>query len=91
MAEEYRTLCLRRAVLENVLIGLHVTRGDKLEKPVSNRSYRYAAYRQFTWWVYERLGKGNRRVIPSCVLTNIRKTFPEENGVYVPYRDGSRD
>ena len=37
------------AVLYNVLTGLHDSRGDYLEKITSNRSYRYAAYKQFTW------------------------------------------
>ena len=55
------------------------------------RSLRYAAYRQFTWWVYERLGKGNRRVIPSCVLWKIRNSFEESDDIYVPYCEGNRD
>ena len=37
------------------------------------------------WSVYKKLGKGNRRVIPSCVLWKIRETFPEENGSYTRF------
>ena len=48
-ATEFQTLCLNKAVLENVLVGLHDSRGDPIEKKTSNRSYRYAAYKQFTW------------------------------------------
>ena len=55
------------------------------------RSYRYSSYRQFIWWVFDRLGKKNRRVVPSCVLWKIRNFFPEENGVYVNYEDGKKD
>ena len=44
------------------------------------RSYRYSSYQQFIRWVFDRLGKKNRRVIPSCVLWKIRNIFPEENG-----------
>ncbi|XP_061190502.1 uncharacterized protein LOC133198423 [Saccostrea echinata] len=40
--------------------------------------YRYFAYRKFVRWVYQRLGKKNRRILPSCVVTKIRKTFPSQ-------------
>lgn len=89
--EEFQTLCLNKAVLENVLTGLHDSRGDHLEKDITNRSYRYAAYKQFTWWVYKRLGKGNRRVIPSCALWVIRNMYPELNENYVLYNEGDKD
>ena len=55
------------------------------------RSLRYAAYRQFNWWIYTHLGKGNRRVIPSCVLWSIRSCFEEQDGVYVLYSEGAKD
>ena len=36
-AEEFRTLCINKPVLDNVLTGLHDSRGDYLEKITSNR------------------------------------------------------
>ena len=36
-AEEFRTLCINKAVLDNVLTGVHDSRGDYLEKINSNR------------------------------------------------------
>ncbi len=42
---------------------------------------RLAAYRQFTIWVYDRLGKHNRQVIPACVVNKIRQTFPRAEQV----------
>ena len=36
------------------------------------RSFRYAAYRQFTWWVHGHLGRKIRGVIPSCAVKKIR-------------------
>lgn len=89
--DEFRTLCLNKFVLENVLVGLHNSRGDFLENNISNRSFRFASYKQFTLWIYKYLGKGNRRVIPSCVLWRIRSKFPEPNGIYVLYREGAKD
>ena len=52
------------------------------------KTYRYASYRQFTWWVDNRIGKGVRRVIPSCVIKRIREENPSPDGLYVGYKDG---
>ena len=76
-------------MLENVLTGLHDSRGDYLEKD-TNRSYRYVTYKQFTWWVYKRLGKGNRRVIPSCASWAIITMYPELDNNYVLYNEGEK-
>ena len=52
-------------------------------------SYRYAAYRQFCWFIHSRLGKGVRRVIPSCVISKIRERYPSEDGIYTGFKEGS--
>eukprot|EP00111_Clytia_hemisphaerica_P007238 TCONS_00021017-protein len=70
---------------------LDETNRDLLEEIPSNRSLRYAAYRKFSWWVFKRLGKNNRRVIPSCVLSKIRSTFPDPEGKYTKYKEGEKD
>ncbi|XP_067045503.1 P2X purinoceptor 7-like [Acropora muricata] len=66
----FNTVCLRREVLETAIVGL---------------SQRYAAYRQFTWWVHDRLGKYVRRVIPACVVKEIRAAFPDSQGNYTGF------
>ena len=38
-AEEFQILCINKVVLENVLTGLHNSRGDYLEKDTTNQSY----------------------------------------------------
>ena len=88
---EYSKLCLEPIVLKNVLVGFHETKGDPLEQNVTNKSMRFAAYKQFIWWIFQRLGKGNRRVIPACVLWKIRNRFPEGNGKYKLYSEGEKD
>lgn len=90
-SKDFDTLCCNETVLKNVLTGLHETKGDHLEKIPSNRSLRFAAYKQFIWWVFNYLGKGERRVIPSCGLWRIRTLFPEADLKYVNYSDGSKD
>ena len=89
-SKDFETLCTNKTVLENVLVGLHKARGEYLEENTSNRSFRYAAYRQFIRWVFKRLGKGNRRVIPSCALWKIEH-FPEPDEEYVEYSEGNKD
>ena len=54
---------------------------------VPAKAYRYAAYRNFTYFVHTRLGKGVRRRIPACVIRRIREQFPAPDGMYVGYKD----
>ena len=90
-SKDFETLCTNKTVLENVLVGLHEARDKYLEENTSNRSFRYAAYRQFIRWVFKRLSKGNRRVIPSRALWKIREHFPEPDEEYVEYSEGNKD
>lgn len=53
----------------------------------SNRSLRKAAYRQYVLWRYGKLGRGNRRVVPSCIVLCIREQYPSPNGLYMGYRE----
>ena len=55
------------------------------------RTFRLAAYRQFTWWTHNRLGHRVRRVIPSCVVMAIRRKFPDVEGHYVGFREVNDD
>ena len=50
------------------------------------RAYRLAAYRQFVHWTYSRLGRGIRKVIPSCVVAAVRHEFPEADGIYTGFK-----
>ena len=51
------------------------------------RTWRLAAYRQFTWWAHGALRKKNRRVIPACVVKAIRHEFPDETGQYAGFKE----
>ena len=53
------------------------------------RLLRLAAYRQFTHWTHEKLGRGVRVVIPLCVVSAVRRAFPEESGHYVAFKDAN--
>ena len=54
-------------------------------------SQRGKKFKQFIWWVFKHLGKGNRRVIPLCVLWKIKEYFPEPDADYVNYSGGKKD
>lgn len=51
--------------------------------------YRLVAYRVILEWALkgELLGKGNRRVLPSCVVTTIRNKYPSPTGQYVGFKE----
>ena len=53
------------------------------------RHYPYAAYRQYVWLIYRRLGRRHRKIIPSYVVSIIRKEFPEADGNYTGFKDPS--
>ncbi|KAK7885888.1 hypothetical protein WMY93_025509 [Mugilogobius chulae] len=83
----FYAVCLNPDVLWAALVSLHDRRSSGLpaRTQVSNRSYRYAAYRQFTWWMHGWLGKRVRRVIPACAVNHIRLAYPENSGTYTGY------
>ena len=58
---------------------------------LSFRNYRYDSYKQFTWWIHSKLGKGVWKVIPSCVVWSIRKNYPSENGVYTDFKQAENN
>ena len=47
------------------------------------------AYRLFLCWVRrgQPLGKKKRVVLPLCVVSKIRKTFPDPGGIYEGFHD----
>ncbi|KAL9972501.1 hypothetical protein ACROYT_G018816 [Oculina patagonica] len=85
--EEFTVVCLTRAVLRTAIVGFHYLNSTPVPSPMQNRNYRYAAYRQYVWWIYQRLGRKQRRVIPSCVVSAIRREFPEATGNYTGFKD----
>ncbi|XP_052677864.1 P2X purinoceptor 7-like [Crassostrea angulata] len=78
MHEAFQVNCLNHHVLELSFyeyLDYNGPIGD--EEPV-HELYRYIAYRRYTRWLWHRLGKKTRKVIPSCVVSAIRTRFPSD-------------
>ncbi|XP_075536997.1 P2X purinoceptor 7-like [Dermacentor variabilis] len=68
--------CLNVHALEVAYYTLREDRPSLVNAPDIHTRYRYTAYRQFVRWIWIWLGRRNRRVLPSCVVSEIRNAFP---------------
>ena len=51
-------------------------------KLCKNNNYRHNAYRYYIYFKIGLLGCGVRKVIPSCVVLEVRRRWPDPNGLY---------
>lgn len=77
-------LCLDADVLELCIRNRADIRNDREDNSAS--SFRKAAYRQYILEKYGRLGRGNRKVAPSCVVLSVRRHYPSPTGIYMGFR-----
>ena len=84
-SSRFTKLCLDTDVLELCIRNAGDIRNDREDN--STRALRKAAYRQFILARHGHLGKGNRKVCPSCVALKIRERFPSITGIYMRYRE----
>jgi hypothetical protein len=57
----------------------------------TNNIARKEIYRFFSNAMHGVLGKGKRRELPACVLTRVRKYYPEKDGNYMGYKEKAAD
>ena len=79
-------VCLSKPELDTALSVFNRFRGHSIEN-IDNKSYRFAGYKQYIFWVYNYLGKGVRKVIPSCAVSKIWNEFKSENNLYVRFAE----
>ena len=83
-------ICLEKPVLHVPLSALNYLRSDSMEN-LDNSSYRFAGYKQLTFWVHNYLGKGAHKVIPSCTVWKKQNEYKTDNDVYVPFIKSKED
>lgn len=81
--ELFQNLCIDRHVLELAIRARCDIRVEPLDFSMS--SFCKAAYRQFILWEHGYLGKGNRRIIPSCAVKKVREQYPAPDNVYMGF------
>lgn len=84
--KRFRDVCLNRTVLDVSLIqrGKSAPAGSSSE--ARKRALRHAAYFLFAVMTWREQAKNNRRILPSCVLSAIRRKFPSADGTYTGFK-----
>ena len=69
---QFECVCLNPAVLKTALISyINESKSSKIKGTFDNKNMRYGGYKQYTYWIHNKLGKGVCRVIPIvCRLGN---------------------
>ncbi|XP_063407908.1 P2X purinoceptor 7-like [Mytilus trossulus] len=70
--------CLNRHVLQVSMYAYMEHIGPFDDNEPINEKYRFMAYRRFVQWIWHRLGRHNRKILPACVVKKIRDSFPSE-------------
>ena len=83
--ENFFALCIDHMVLTVAILNRADIRADPID--YSPASYCKAAYRQYILWMHGFLGRGNRRVILSCVIWAVRHFYPSVSGTYMGFRE----
>ena len=68
------------SMILDVEIWLDIYRTNGLTSKPKPNEIRKECYRLFSFIINGRLGRGNRRKLPDCIVHKIRETYPNEEG-----------
>ena len=82
--EVFENIVINRDVLSVAIVDRH----DVLVEDITYtpETHRKSANRQWILWRIGYLGRGVRRVVPSCVVWAVRDRFPARNGCYLGFK-----
>ena len=78
--------CLDIYVLEASFYEFCQQEGPPGDDELLHETLRYLAYRRFIRWIFKKLGKQVRKVIPCCAVLKIRYAFPADSGQYTGFK-----
>ncbi|XP_078335853.1 P2X purinoceptor 7-like [Crassostrea virginica] len=74
----FKVNCLNQHVLEVSYYEYIQDNGPLGNDEPIHELYRHLAYRRFARFIWKCLGRHNRRILPSCVVTAVRQKFPSQ-------------
>ena len=90
----FTKLCLDPDYLELSIKSSSYIRNDRQNN--CTRTFRKAGYRRYISMLYRRLdkhgylGKGRRKIAPSCVVWEVREHYPSPSGIYMGFKERSK-
>ena len=81
---QFHKLCLDAEYLQLCAKNTADIRNDRQDS--NSCTFRKVTYRNYILDTYGYLGKGKRKIVPSCCVLCIRRHYPSATGVYMGFR-----
>ena len=81
-----QTVVFNEAVVKAAINNFRLLTAMSTANVFDNKSMRHQAYKQFVAHTVGTTGKGVRMIVPACVVSAIRKKWPEADGNYIGFK-----
>ena len=82
----FQSVCLDLDVAEMDYYDFRQDYGHHGDDEAAHDLFRHLAYKRLIKWTFKKLGKHNRKIIPSCAVLAIRAQYPDENDQYTGFK-----